>query len=332
MRIAQRLRPEPWALRPHVYRTPRRIGVQLSPGRVVARNARRARRGARLSGAGAARRRRRVRRAAVPQGRAAGRPPRDHRRRADDGQRGPAGSRQRAAGSRKQDATAGCRLPAACSHVAAARPRRRASGLPEPLPSGDAHEDARGERRRARSRSRSSTASRPASSRLPAVPVLDARQYGVGGLLDRLVGPVRARPACTSSCSVISFATRRQNNVALTELAQAFRVPVRRQQRRALRGAVGSAAVRRADMHPPSNHARCRRPPARAQRRAVPEVAGGHGAAVRRSPRRRWPERGAGRAPRVHDGRSRVPLPEVSGPRGRHRDVVPPPHHRGRRA
>ena len=42
--------------------------------------------------------------------------------------------------------------------------------------------------------------------------------------------------------------------------------------------------------------------------------------------------RGARRASRVHDGRSRLPLPGLSGAGRRHRDVVPAPHHRGRRA
>ena len=69
---------------PCVHRAPRRVGFQLSAGRVAARNTRRARGRAWISRAGAARCRWRVRRAAVSQGGEARRAEGDHRRGADD--------------------------------------------------------------------------------------------------------------------------------------------------------------------------------------------------------------------------------------------------------
>ena len=103
-------------------------------------------------------------------------------------------------------------------------------------------------------------------------------------------------------------------------------------QRRALRRAVGSAALRRAHLHPPQDHARARRTPADLQRRALSEVAGGDGAAVRRSAAGGRRHRRARRPPRLHDGRSRLSLPRISGAAGRDDGVVPAQDDAGGRA
>ena len=114
-----------------VHRTPRRVGLQLSAGRVAARNARRARGGARLSRAGAARCRRRVRRAALSKAAKQAGLTRDHRRGTDDRQRATGSS----AAGRSDCKRDHCRLagsPTCRVHLATARPRRqrrRATGI-----------------------------------------------------------------------------------------------------------------------------------------------------------------------------------------------------------
>ena len=108
--------------------------------------------------------------------------------------------------------------------MASAGARRRASGLPEPLPPGDAHEDARGERHGALAIEELDgfTAGLVA---LAGRAVLDTRQYGVGGLLDRLVG-LFGRDQVYVELQRHFLRDEEEDNVALTELAQAFRVPV----------------------------------------------------------------------------------------------------------
>ena len=71
--------------------------------------------------------------------------------------------------------------------------------------------------------------------------------------------PLRPRAACTSSCSGICRRDEEADNDALVALAAAFRVPIDRDQRRAVRDAGGAAAVRRAHLHPPP-HRRSTRP------------------------------------------------------------------------
>ena len=158
------------------------------------------------------------------------------------------------------------------------------------------------ERAKARSRSRSSTASPPGSSRWPGRPLLDAQHYGVGGLLDRLVG-LFGRGNVYVELQRHLLRDEESDNAALTQLAQAFRVPVVATNGVRFADAGRSAAVRRAHLRPPPHHARRRRPPAGAQRRALSEVARGDGAAVRaivptrsRAPRR-WPSGSSTRWP-----------------------------------
>src|SRR5687768_9852758 len=56
-------------------------------------------------------------------------------------------------------------------------------------------------------------------------PVLDARHYGVGGLLDRLVGLFGRGNVCVELQRHL-LRDEEQDNGALTQLAQAFRVPI----------------------------------------------------------------------------------------------------------
>ena len=106
-----------------------------------------------------------------------------------------------------------------------------------------------------------------------------------------------------------------------------------RDQRRPLRRAGGSPALRRAHLHPPQDHAGAGGPAIELQRRALPEIR-----------RRRWrrlfadlPEalQASGElADRLdlHDGGSRLSLSRISGPGGEIDGVVPAQDHAGRRA
>ena len=138
--------------------------------------------------------------------------------------------------------------------------------------------------------------------------------YGVGGLLDRLVG-LFGRTQVSSSCSGISCGTRKQTTSALTQLAQGFRVPV-----------VATNGVRFAEPsdrplfdvltcvyhHTTLNEAGRRL----AQCRTLSEVAGHDGASVCGSPGCARRHVGAGRTARVHDGRSGLPVPTYPLPPG----------------
>ena len=163
-------------------------------------------------------------------------------------------------------------------------------------------------------------------------PVLDAHHYGVGGLLDRLVGLFgranvyvelqrhllrdeesdlvaldrrwRARFACRWWPPTVSASPR-------PTIAPLFDVLTCVRHKTTL-DAAGRRLARNAERYLKS-----------------PEV---DGAAVRRSPRRARRHGGAGRAARVHDGGSRLPVSRVSGAGRRDGDVVPAPHHRRRRA
>ena len=82
--------------------------------------------------------------------------------------------------------------------------------------------------------------------------------------------------------------------------------PGRGHQRRALRRTPAAPGARRAHLRPPEDHGGCGRAAAAAQRRALPEAAGGDGGAVSRSPGRRARHPGHRRALRVHPGRPRA--------------------------
>ena len=78
---------------------------------------------------------------------------------------------------------------------------------------------------KARSQSRSSTASRSGLIALAGRPVLDAHRYGVGGLLDRIVGLFGRANVCVELQRHL-LRDEESDLVALTGLARAFRVPV----------------------------------------------------------------------------------------------------------
>ena len=159
--------------------------------------------------------------------------------------------------------------------------------------------------------------------------LLDTRHHGVGGLLDRLVG-LFGRHNVYVELQRHLLRDEEAANAALDALAQAYRVPVIASQRRPLCGTCGSTAVRRADVCASSHDARQCRPFARAECGAVPEISGIDGAALCRSPRCDRERFRPGRAARLHDGRSGLPLSGVSGAGRRDRDVVPPAHHGSR--
>ena len=164
---------------------------------------------------------------------------------------------------------------------------------------------------------------------LPGRALLDAQHYGVGGLLDRLAG-IFGRGHVYVDVQRHLLRDEESDNTALSQLAQAFKCrwppptacasPRRR-----------SPAVRRADLHPPSHHARCRRAQAGAQRRALSEDARGDGAAVRRLARGARGQPGAGRAAGIHDGRPGLPVPQYPVPPAEYGDVFPAAHYGGGR-
>ena len=161
-------------------------------------------------------------------------------------------------------------------------------------------------------------------------PLLDAQHFGVGGLLDRLDRPLRPRQRLRRSAAPLPARRGVRHGRAHAPRAGLPRAG-RGHQRRPLRHPRRAPALRRAHLRAPSHHRGRRRPPAGAQRRALSQAARGDGAALLGSSRRAQRDRGARRASRVHDGRSRLPLPGLSGAGRRQRDVVPAPHRRGRR-
>ncbi len=153
-------------------------------------------------------------------------------------------------------------------------------------------------------------------------PLLDGRRHGVGGLLDRLVGLFGRANVCVDLQRHL-LRDEESDNVALTALAQAFRVPV-----------VATNGVRFATpadrplfdvltcvQHRTTLEAAGRQLARNAERYLKSPEAMAH--AVRGSARRAARHRGAGRTARIHDGRPRLPLPDVSGTGRRNRDVVP---------
>ena len=208
-----------------------------------------------------------------------------------------------------------------------------AGGLPEPLPADHAHEAARAERRRRagargarRLHRRAGRAGRPRRCST-------ARRYGVGGLLDRLVGIFGREQRLRRAAAASAAATRKPTTQALVDLAAAFRVPI-----------VATNGVRFATpaerplfdvltcIH---HHTDARRARAAGWRRnaerylkSPAEMA----ALFADRARRGRAHARARRAAAVHDGRSRLPLSGLSGAAGRDAGVVPAPDRRRRRA
>ena len=123
---------------------------------------------------------------------------------------------------------------------------------------------------------------------------IDGPRFGVGGLVDRLVG-VFGRERCGDRAAAPPAARRGVRQPCADRSRVGVPSAAGRDQRRALRRAGRSAALRRPHLHPPQDHARARRAAAVVQRRALSQVAGGDGAVVQRSAggdrrrTRRWP-------------------------------------------
>ncbi len=143
---------------------------------------------------------------------------------------------------------------------------------------------------------------------------LAGRRYGVGGLVDRLVG-LFGRAGVFVEIAAAPAARRGGGHPGAPRSGVGLSRAGRRDQRRPLRGARRAAALRRPHLHPPQDDAGAGRPAAERERRAVPEAARGHGAAVRRPAARGGGDARAGRTPRVHAGRPRLPLSRL--PRAR---------------
>ena len=124
------------------------------------------------------------------------------------------------------------RLPS--SRIHAPRPGLVPRGLAQSLSSADADEAARAERRGRARRSRSSTATPRAWSRLPGRPLLHAERYGVGGLLDRLVG-IFGRAQRLRRAAAASAARRGSRQRGADRAGRGVSRAGRRHQRRALR-------------------------------------------------------------------------------------------------
>jgi error-prone DNA polymerase len=110
-------------------------------------------------------------------------------------------------------------------------------------------------------------------------PVLDAHRYGVGGLLDRIVGLFGRANVCVELQRHL-LRDEESDLVALTGLARAFRVPVVATNGVRFAAVRGSSALRRPHLRPPQHDARHGGPSSRAQRRALPQVTRRDDAAV----------------------------------------------------
>ena len=111
---------------------------------------------------------------------------------------------------------------------------------------------------------------------------LAGQRYGVGGLLDRLVGLFGPSQVYVELQRHL-HRDEELDNQALANAGLGVPRADCRDQRRALRHARGSAALRRADLRASQDDAGAGGAEAGAQRRALSEVAGADGAAVRRS-------------------------------------------------
>ena len=109
---------------------------------------------------------------------------------------------------------------------------------------------------------------------------LDTRRFGVGGLLDRLVG-LFGRDRTYVELQRHFRRDEEADNQTLVAMAAAFRVPIVATDGVRFATPGRAAAVRRADVHPPPHRSRARRPAAVAERRAVSEAARRDGGALR---------------------------------------------------
>ena len=142
--------------------------------------------------------------------------------------------------------------------------------------------------------------------------MLSGARFGVGGLVDRLVG-VFGRANTYLELQRHLLRDEEADNHALRDLAGAFHVPI-----------VATNGVRFAEPadRPLYDVLTCIRHKTHAgrggtapelQRRALPQDAGADGEAVRRHPRGARRGGGARRSAVVHDGGSRLPLSGVPG-------------------
>ena len=141
-----------------------------------------------------------------------------------------------------------------------ARPCGVPDGLSEPLPSHHHHEARGGERRRRALARQRSTAGSADSSRWPAATCSHARQHGVGGLLDRLIGIFGREQVYVELQRHLDREEARRQRSARRSGRRVSRA-ARRHQRRAVRGARRTSAARRLHVPAAQDHARSRRPP-----------------------------------------------------------------------
>ena len=150
--------------------------------------------------------------------------------------------------------------------------------------------------------------------------VLRARRYGVGGLLDRLVGIFgrgeRLRGAAAASPARRGGRQRARSSISPGRTTCRSSPPTAcgSPRPRIVRSSTCSRASTTA-----SRSTRAGRRLAR-ERRAVPEDAGADGGALQRSAAGDRRHRRARRSAAVHDGRSRLSLSRLSGARGRDAD------------
>ncbi len=167
--------------------------------------------------------------------------------------------------------------------------------------------------------------------RLAGRTAIGGSRFGVGGLVDRMVGIFGASKVYVELQRHL-LREEESDNQTLRELASAFHVPV-----------IATNGVRFAEPadRPLYDVLTCIRHKTTLERagtasdlecRALPEAGRGHGAAVRRHPRSDGRDTRAGGSPRVHDGGSRLPLSRVSRPRRRDDAVVSAEDDAGRRA
>ena len=309
-----------------VYRASRLVRIFLSRRRVAARSARRARRGARLSGARAARSRRRLRRAALPPRREEGRPQGDHRRGADDGGAMRRDAFEVAAGSRPRTRPRASdsvfRLPVLiesqqgyrnlCRLLTMAKLRAPKGEGALTLDEIDGH-----------------------TSGLIALggrAMLSGARFGVGGLVDRLVGvfgrdrhlpraaapsPPRRGSRTTTRCAISPAAF---HVPILATNGVRFAEPADRPLYDVLTCIRHKTTLAQAGRRLSCNAERYLKSPAQMGKlfADIPEAL----AAVGR----------ARRSPRLLDGRSRLPLSGIPGARRGDDGVVPAEDHAGRRA
>ena len=166
---------------------------------------------------------------------------------------------------------------------------------------------------------------------LPGQPLLNARQHGVGGLLDRLVGTFGRAGVYVAIARHLDRAQEIDNEIAHRSGRRVSRAHPRHR-RRAVRLARRAAAARRLHVPPSQDDAGAGRPAAGGQCRALPAIARGHGGALCRFAAGRHGHARAGRSARVHDGRPGLSLSRIPGAAGRDDGVVSAQDRGGRRA